>query len=382
MYFKKLDPRLLLNTLLMLLVGLLCSTQSVAATDRNANPVCKSFKNNIRVIVSTDFPPLDVIPIKGAKDGDPRDKISDPDDVQSMVRFLLYSNEFEIEGLIATAGTLADVARKQNILNMLSLYDQVDENLRAHDCRYPTADKLRAVTWEGRSDTWGSPSFGTPGKPLGDLLGQKIDSEASDAIFKLLLNPDPRPLWVLSWGGSRELAQAIWKIRDTRSQADLTRAIKKLRVYLIAKQDNTSQWLLDTFPDLFIILSEKNYMGMFMNAQGSNQDVANLAWVNEHLRKGHGPLGAAYPSSGWDPATPGVWEGDSPSFLYLISALRGVSDAEKPNQPSWGGQFVQTDPSKNHWFDDSVGMQTVFRWRKDFQEEFAARAEWMKPKQK
>ena len=73
-----------------------------------------------RVMVSTDFPPLDVIPVKGAKPGDPDEKCSDPDDVQSMVRFLLYANEFEVEGLLATAGTFANVARKQNILDMLT----------------------------------------------------------------------------------------------------------------------------------------------------------------------------------------------------------------------------------------------------------------------
>ncbi|MGC8989176.1 MAG: nucleoside hydrolase-like domain-containing protein, partial [Verrucomicrobiia bacterium] len=72
-----------------------------------------------RVIISTDFPPLDVIPVKGVKKGDPPEKCSDPDDVQSMVRFLLYANEFDVEGLIASAGTFANVARKQNILDIL-----------------------------------------------------------------------------------------------------------------------------------------------------------------------------------------------------------------------------------------------------------------------
>ncbi|MBN2007880.1 hypothetical protein JW960_00895, partial [candidate division KSB1 bacterium] len=87
-------------------------------------------KNNIdsnlkapRVIIIADFPPLDVIAGKGARPGDPADKLSDPDDVQSMVRFLLYSNEFTVEALIAAAGTFANIARKQNILDMLDLYE-------------------------------------------------------------------------------------------------------------------------------------------------------------------------------------------------------------------------------------------------------------------
>src|SRR4030042_1478218 len=69
-----------------------------------------------RVIITSDFPPLDVIPT-GAGSG-PADKRSDPDDVQSMVRFLLYTNDLDIEGLVASAGTLANIARKRNILDM------------------------------------------------------------------------------------------------------------------------------------------------------------------------------------------------------------------------------------------------------------------------
>ena len=54
----------------------------------------------MRVVISTDFPPLDVIPVKGVQKGDPPERCSDPDDVQSMVRFLLYTNEFDVEALV------------------------------------------------------------------------------------------------------------------------------------------------------------------------------------------------------------------------------------------------------------------------------------------
>ena len=54
--------------------------------------------------MSSDFPPIGVV--KGGDDV-PNTMKSDPDDMQSMVRFLLYANEFDIEGLIASAGTFA-----------------------------------------------------------------------------------------------------------------------------------------------------------------------------------------------------------------------------------------------------------------------------------
>ena len=284
----------------------------------------------------------------------------------------------DIEGLIASAGSFANVANKKNILDILDLYDKVDENLRRHDPRYPIAEALRSVTWQGRSGAWGTPSFGTPGKTMEKLLGAGKDSEASDAIIRVVDRPDPRPVWFCAWGGSREVAQAIWKVRATRSPADVRRFLGKLRLYIIAKQDNTTQWLLDAFPSLFVIVSERNYMGMFWNAPGSDPTLADQAWIEANVRQRHGPLGAAYPRSGFDPQFPGQQEGDTPSFLHLVSAVRGLNDPERPEQGGWGGKFVRPDPSRNHWFDDPAGPESVWRWRRDVQADFARRAAWMR----
>jgi len=322
-----------------------------------------------RVIITSDFPPLDVIPGKGCSG--PADKCSDPDDVQSMVRFLLYTNDLDVEGLVASSATFANIAKKQNILEILNLYDQVDGNLRKHDSRYPTANQLRSITWQGRDNTWG--------KPASEIIGEGMDSEASDAIIRIVDKPDPRPVWICVWGGSREVAQAIWKVKATRNSPALVSFLSKLRIYIIAKQDGSAQWLLDNFPSLFVILSEKNYMGMFWDMYGADPKLADLAWINTNMREGHGPLGAVYPKSGYDPEKPGQQEGDSPSFLYLVSAVHGLNDPEKPNQESWGGKFVRPDSTKNHWFDDPAGTQTVSKWRLQVQEEFALRADWMLP---
>ena len=55
-----------------------------------------------RVVILSDFPPVDVIP--GGAGYGPAGKRSDPDDVQSMVRFLLYANDLEVQGLVASCG--------------------------------------------------------------------------------------------------------------------------------------------------------------------------------------------------------------------------------------------------------------------------------------
>lgn len=67
-------------------VFLLCCTMLNHAQEKPGNSASQS---TYRVIISSDFPPLDVIP-GGAVYG-PAEKHSDPDDLQSMVRFLLYS---------------------------------------------------------------------------------------------------------------------------------------------------------------------------------------------------------------------------------------------------------------------------------------------------
>ena len=54
-------------------------------------------------------------------------------------------------------------------------------------------------------------------------------------------------------------------------------------------------------------------------------------------------------------------EGDSPSFLHLAGAVRGRNEPERPDQAGWGGRFVRRDPSRNHWFDDPAGGETVWR---------------------
>jgi hypothetical protein len=73
----------------------------------------------------------------------------------------------------------------------------------------------------------------------------------------------------------------------------------------------------------------------------------------------------------------GVIEGDSPAFLYLVSANRGINDPEDPTQPSWGGQYVRQGSTKHYV--DGPGAASIRKWRTDFQAEFKERANWTLP---
>ena len=131
---------------------------------------------------------------------------------------------------------------------------------------------------------------------------------------------------------------------------------EKLRICLIRKQDGSAPWLLDSFPNLFVIVSRRTYFGMF----ASDSKLGDLAWINANIHEGHGLLGAAYPRSGFDPGKPGRQEGDPPSFLHLVGAVRGLNDPEEPDQEGWGGRFARRDASKNHWY-DGPGQQPLSR---------------------
>ena len=69
-------------------------------------------------------------------------------------------------------------------------------------------------------------------------------------------------------------------------------------------------------------------------------------------------------------------EGDSPSFLYLVSANQGINNPEDPTQPGWGGQYVRKG-NTNHYV-DGPGDSSISRWKNDFQSEFRERADWCK----
>jgi hypothetical protein len=325
----------------------------------------QGFCQKPRIVISSDFPPLDVIP--GTLEYGSAAKRSDPDDVQSMVRFLVYSNEFDILGLIAASGTLANVANKQHILDIIHLYDQVDNNLRRHDRAFPLPDALRKVTKNGLS--------GTYARPWQEIIGEGKDSEASVYLIDLLKQPHTDPLWFCFWGGTQELAQALWRMRKELKDAQLTAVLAKIRVFMIAQQDGTGQWLIDNFPQLQIIV-HNSFKGFFFDAADADTTMGNLPWINKNIRYHHGPLGRIYPQSGWDHTRQGVVEGDTPSFLYLLSGAMGLSDSEKPWYGGWGGRFQQDRVRKNLWIDAEEGEKALTRWLYARQNDFEARMDW------
>jgi len=328
---------------------------------------------------------------------------ADPDDTQSLVRLLLYANEIDIKGLIATTSCWQKTrVAPESIKKIIQAYGKVQPNLIKHEAGFPSAEALLMLVKQGL------PKYGMLG------VGDGKDSQGSDWILKVLEEKDERPLWISVWGGVNTLAQTLYKIKNTKTEAEAKKLIAKLRVYTISDQDDSGIWIRNNFPDLFYIVSPgDDYGSATWNAinsfvKGINNDEISNNWLAQNIQQDHGPLGAAYPDVAW-----GV-EGDTPSFLSLI--LNGLNEAEHPDWGGWGGRYelympdfpklkkggsgVPFEPeTREIWtnaidsytpyiykeYGRAVGEDTVsftdykvtlWRWRDDFQNDFAARMDW------
>ena len=70
------------------------------------------------------------------------DIANEPDDQMSMVRFLVYSNQFDVEGLVATTSTwMRNKVRPDVIQTLIDAYEQVQPNLLQHEPGFPVAPR-------------------------------------------------------------------------------------------------------------------------------------------------------------------------------------------------------------------------------------------------
>jgi Protein of unknown function (DUF1593) len=304
----------------------------------------------------------------------------DPDDQQSMIRLMVHANEFEIEGLIASASGFPGERKKEEvrphlIREIVEAYGKVQPNLIKHHPDFPNAkvllERIKA----------GNPIRGV------DSIGSGKDTEGSNWIISTVDRKDERPLNVVIWGGSTELAQALWRVRNDRTADQLKQFLGKLRVYAIGNQDNTGPWIIKEFPDLFYILSKApdgrdkrdgGYRGMYL---GGDESLTSREWVDKHVRKDHGPLGALYPTNTWTAPNPHstLKEGDTPSWFYFLPF--GPGDANHPEWGSWGGRFKHVAGGRYEDAQDTFDKKNearanVYRWRPAYQNEFAARMDW------
>ncbi|WAC20723.1 DUF1593 domain-containing protein [Luteolibacter sp. SL250] len=305
----------------------------------------------------------------------------DPDDQQSLVRLMVYANEFDIRLLLASSagipGQLKEpIVRPDLIRETILAYGKVLPSLRKHAQGWPEADHLLE-----------SVKAGNPLRGRGHI-GDGHDTDGSRALISAVdAGSGERPLNIAIWGGQTDFAQALWRVRNDRGEEGYRVFITRLRVYDIDDQDKIADWMRGEFPGLFYILAkappgrdkrESTYRGMYLTG---DESLTSQEWIAKNVLP-KGPLGQLYPVKTWTAPNPHgcMKEGDTPSWYFFLPA--GGNDPGDPTKPGWGGRFLK---EADGWFRDAEqdGQDdprlSVSRWRPDFQKDFAKRMAWCQP---
>jgi hypothetical protein len=294
----------------------------------------------------------------------------DPDDEQSLVRFLLYANEWDVEGIIANR---LNVRRGENlniertglgvVRRLIDAYGQCFTNLIQHDARYPAPEVLRQRTVAGYDDT----------------------DAAVNLIIAAVDGPDPRPLWYSDWGtdtggATNNLKRALDRVLRERGPGGYAKFKSRLRLtsYDLFAPHTTN--IAPAFP-LLINTFQPPLAGRrwYHRFSALTATAGGFDLVRDVLT-GHGPLGALYPTN----TTHWAKEGDSPTFLYLVPT--GMNDPAQPGWGSWAGRYgLNTNYAGRacYWanqFDGWNGVtnrdNTLGRWAAHLQNDFKARLDW------
>jgi hypothetical protein len=325
-----------------------------------------------------------------APSGKPRVVITqDPelDDVNTVIRALLYSTDFKLEGLVYGSasihfkgdgkGTTQYIAGREYarmghgpvtswrwpaeerwIDGIVDAYEKVYANLKVHDPDYPSPAELRSKI------KWGNVEFD------GDY---SKDTEGSNLIKSLLLDNQPGPLFVTAGGGQSTIARALRSIygdhaRTPQWDAVREKVSRKLVIIPWGDQDGTNgRYIRPNWPD--VTTWQLAMINFGYGARGGhtpeNQVYLGTKWTMENVSS-RGPLGALYRVWGdGKEMSPGdktdffglsgftadelrakgynVWtqpqekgsfisEGDTPTFMNLLdNGLRAYEDG------FWGG---------------------------------------------
>ncbi len=326
----------------------------------------------------------------------------EPDDSNSLVRYLLFSADFKTEGLIYASsqfhwkgdgkGTRLSVPGREYTRFGLNLcpctswrwdpnehfiddaveaYAKAYPNLRVHHRDYPTPAALKSKIRWGNVEFDGEMSKDTPG---------------SDLIKSLLLDNDEAPVYLHAWGGQSTIARALKSIEEqyqgTR-QWDAIRAkvIRKAVIHPSGDQDDTyAKYIQPHWPEIRY-RQQAGGLVLAYNAQSrvSEEDAAYFTaeWTQKNISS-RGPLGALYRVWGdgkqmvkgdrfdyfgipgktaqelkqegyivWTPIQEKgsfLGEGDTPTFLNLIdNGLRGYRG---DSFGGWGG-YARPGPVGN-----------------------------------
>lgn len=362
---------------MLLTTALLAAILASSVRARWINRPSSGLPDKVRTVVTTDM---------------------EQDDLASLVRYLLYTSDLDTQGIVYSAsryhweGDYKETrfflpGREYNSSQtsfrwtgnatiqdvVIPAYAQVYENLRSHDADFPTPSELLSLVKIGNVDFEGEFSNDTDGSRL---------------IEALILDNDPRTLYLQAWGGTNTIARALLAIEDKHLSSSNWLTLKQHisnKVVIMASgfQDETyDNYIAPNWPQLQVRASSVAWTAYNCNKNGTG-NVRGLpddhvyftgAWIHKNIQTG--PYGKLYRS--WldgqhmagdqldvfgnttaFPITASDWcqplglydflgEGDDGTFLPLLTT--GLQNPSDPNLGGWGGRSARnTTTTANLW---------------------------------
>lgn len=322
-------------------------------------------------------------------------RVQETDDAASLIRLLTLADLVEVEGIVVSSGF--NYWKPEHVLEG---YELIWEMLDAYGSSVPNMMKMNnqktfnIVENTQKIGYWPSVNYLKQRTAIGTALltmkyvGDNFSNDGSRLITSVVDESDPRPLYVLVWGGGNVLAQAIWDISENplkkRTPEAVDAFVKKLRIISIEDQDtpwndrfkpldenNSHYWMRKKFPSMkWVMVTQGNFM---------KQSDLLQPFYQMHIQ-GHGALGNMYPDHSNNV------EGDTPSLFYVLPL--GMGDPEHPEWGSIAGIYAWNPHPKQLsvmvWSESVPGNEEFRKMSQDFTLRciqpmwnlFAARLDW------
>lgn len=339
---------------------------------------------------------------------------NETDEEQQMIHMLMYSNMFDLEGLIACSGLYLHSEVKHDRFRMkvhpelftklINEYAKVRPNLEKHADGWPTPDFLHSIVRSG-SDVFGMKA-----------VGEGRSNKGSRFIESAILKKDPRKLYIVANAGTNPLAQALIDLDAKYSDEEMKELCERIIVFENGAQDNAGAWIMSRYPH--IAWHRSNHQtycyggpdyGKFGEALGpytwepyKRDSDGQDEWAAEHIKKDHGPLGAIYPyrnrfieGGGTIPwmglAFPGLtvpeklyWGGQSGRFSRKMHKnIRSRHPGIRADEEAYGDFYMfESDSESDVWTDSEENKEykgrevPVWRFRRMMFNDFKARMDW------
>ncbi|MBL9127639.1 MAG: DUF1593 domain-containing protein, partial [Verrucomicrobiales bacterium] len=286
----------------------------------------------LRLLVASTAPPSPPRPLAPATADSGRERLrvlvetdagGDPDDEQSLVRLLLYANEWDLEAIVANRPKAREGENRNTertglgiVLRQVAAYEACWPMLSANDPRYPRPEDLRRRVVAGYDDT----------------------NAAVERILEIADRSDARPIWYSDWGSdhgssTNNLRRALDRVLRERGPEGYAAFKRRFR---LSSFDAFGPHGTSIEPPFVLWVDtwrpERDRKRWYHRFSALTSNAGGFDVVRDVLTD-HGPLGALYPTN----TTQWCKEGDTMSFLYLVP--NGLNSPEHPHWGGWGGRL-------------------------------------------